>query len=110
MGRTAAPLALLTVGAGLEFDRLRGDLATTLTVSGIKTILYPALVLVGLHLAGLRGLELQAPLMLMTAPTAVMGYVMTRELGGDVKLSGAIVVGSTLVSILTITGWLVLMG
>jgi predicted permease len=48
--------------------------------------------------------------MLMTAPTAVMGYVMTRELGGDVKLSGAIVVGSTLLSIVTITGWLAWLG
>lgn len=106
LGRTAAPLALLTVGAGLEFERLRGDLATTLAVTAVKTIVYPALILAGLHLAGLQGLALQAPLMLMAAPTAVIGYVMTRELGGDVKLSGAIVIGSTLFSLLTITGWL----
>jgi predicted permease len=110
LGRTAAPLALLTVGAGLEFERLRGDLGTTLAVAGVKTILYPALILLGLRLAGLSGLALQAPLMLMTAPTAVMGYVMTRELGGDIKLSGAIVVGSTLLSVVTITGWLAWLG
>lgn len=110
LGRTAAPLALITVGAGLEFERLRGDLPTTMAVTAVKTILYPALILVGLKMAGLSGLALKAPLMLMTAPTAVIGYVMTRELGGDVKLSGAIVVGSTLFSILTITGWLVMVG
>lgn len=110
LGRTAAPLALLTVGAGLEFERLRGDLGTTLAVTAVKTILYPALILVGLRIAGLSGLALQAPLMLMTAPTAVIGYVMTRELGGDVRLSGAIVVGSTLLSMLTITGWLFWIG
>ncbi len=103
LGRTAAPLALLTVGAGLEFERLRGDLGTTLAVTGVKTIIYPILILFGLRIAGLEGLALKAPLMLMAAPTAVIGYVMTRELGGDVKLSGAIVVGSTLVSVLTIT-------
>jgi len=110
LGRTAAPLALLTVGAGLEFGRLRGDLGTTLAVTAVKTIVYPALILAGLKLAGLEGLALKASFVLMTAPTAVIGYVMTRELGGDVELSGAIVVGSTLVSILTITGWLVLVG
>ena len=110
LGRTAAPLALLTVGAGLEFERLRGDLGTTLAVTGVKTILYPILILVGLRMAGLSGLALKAPLMLMVSPTAVIGYVMTRELGGDVKLSGAIVVGSTLVSILTITAWLAWLG
>jgi hypothetical protein len=110
LGRTAAPLALLTVGAGLEFERLRGDLGTTLAVTGVKTILYPLLILVGLRMAGLSGLALKAPLMLMASPTAVIGYVMTRELGGDVKLSGAIVVGSTLVSILTITAWLAWLG
>jgi len=110
LGRTAAPLALLTVGAGLEFGRLRGDLRTTLVVTGVKTVLYPFLIFAGLRMSGLSGLALKAPLMLMVAPTAVIGYVMTRELGGDVKLSGAIVVGSTLVSILTITAWLAWLG
>lgn len=61
-----------------------------------------------------RGLELMgrtaAPLVLMTAPNAVVGYVMARELGGDVKLAGAIVVGSTLLSVLTITCWLLWLG
>lgn len=110
LGRTAAPLALITVGAGLEFERLREDLPTTLAVTLVKTVMYPALILMGLKIAGLDGLALQAPLMLMTAPTAVIAYVMTSELGGDVKLSGAIVVGSTLFSILTITAWLFWMG
>jgi predicted permease len=98
------------VGAGLEFEQLRGDLGTTLAVTAVKTVLYPLLVLVGLQMAGFSGLALKAPLMLMAAPTAVIGYVMTRELGGDVKLSGAIVMGSTLVSILTITAWLAWLG
>jgi predicted permease len=110
MGQTAAPLALLTVGAGLEFGRLRGDLATTAAVSLVKTVLYPSLILAGLKIAGLQGLDLKAPLMLMTAPAAVIGYVMTRELGGDVKLSGAIVIGSTLLSVVTITAWLAWVG
>lgn len=110
LGRTAAPLALLTVGAGLEFDRLRGDIGTTTIVSTVKNILYPALILVGLRLVGLEGLELAAPLMVMASPGAVMSYVMTRELGGDEKLAGAIVIGSTLLSVVTITGWLVWLG
>lgn len=110
LGRTAAPLALLTVGAGLEFERLRGDLGATLAITGVKTILYPILILLGLQMAGVSGMALKAHVMLMAAPAAVIGYVMTRELGGDVKLSGAIVVGSTLASILTITGWLAWLG
>lgn len=107
VGRMAAPLALLTVGAGLEFGRLRRDLRTTIAVSLVKTVLYPALILAGLRITGLEGLDLQAPLMLMIAPAAVIGYVMTRELGGDEELAGAIVIGSTLLSVATITGWLV---
>jgi len=110
LGRTAAPLALLTVGAGLEFKRLRGDLRTTLAVTAIKTIIYPILIFIGLQMAGVGGIALKAHVMLMAAPAAVIGYVMTRELGGDEKLSGAIVAGSTLFSILTIAAWLAWLG
>jgi hypothetical protein len=110
LGRTAAPLALLTVGAGLELDRLRSDLGVMLLVTVAKTIVYPALILMGLRIAGVEGLALKATVMVMAAPTAVMGHVMTRELGGDTRLSGAIVVGSTLLSILSITGWLFFWG
>lgn len=110
VGRAAAPMALLAVGSGLDFRRLRNDVTTTLLVSLTKTVAYPALVYVGLRIAGRTGPDLALPVLVMTAPAAVVGYVMARELGGDEKLAAATVIGSTALSLLTIAGWLVFLG
>jgi predicted permease len=52
----------------------------------------------------------ETPVMIMAAPTAVVSYIMARELDEDEKLAGAIVIGSTLVSLATTIGWLVFLG
>jgi predicted permease len=106
VGRTAAPLALLAVGASMDFRRLRADLRVVSFIALVKTVLYPALVFAGLRLFGVSGLDLKLPLLIVAAPTAVVTYVMAREIGGDDNLAGAAIVGSTLLSLLTITGWL----
>lgn len=106
VGRTAAPLALFAVGAGIDFRKLRADLRTVAFIALAKTVLYPALVYAGLSLVGVSGLDLKLPVMIMATPTAVVSFVMAREIGGDENLAGAAIVGSTLLSLLTITGWL----
>lgn len=110
VGRTAAPLALLAVGAGMDFRRLRADLRTTAFTALVKTIVYPALGYAGFKALGLSGADVYLPVMIMAAPTAVVSYIMARELDGDENLAGAIIVGSTLLSLVTITGWLVFLG
>ena len=110
LGYAASPLALIAVGTRMSFHRLHDDLRTTVLVSLVKTIVYPGLIYVGLRTMGLSGLELQLPLLIMTAPTAVVGYIMARELGGDENLAGAVIIGSTLMSLVTISGWLVFLG
>jgi predicted permease len=110
VGGTAAPLALLAVGAGMDLRRLRADLRTTVIVSLVKTLVYPALGYAGLRAIGLDGADVRLPVMIMAAPTAVVSYIMARELGGDEHLAGAIVAGSTLLSLATITGWLLFLG
>jgi predicted permease len=110
VGLTASPLALLVVGAGIDLRRLRADLRTATLVALTKTVLYPGLVYGGLRAVGLEGTELRLPVMIMAAPTAVVSYIMARELDGDEDLAGAIVIGSTLVSLVTTVGWLVLLG
>ena len=106
VGRIAAPLALMVVGAGLDFQRLRDDLRTTALVALTKTVLYPALVYIGLKSLGLSGPDVHLPVMIVAAPTAVVSYIMARELGGDEELAGTIVIGSTLISLATTIGWL----
>jgi predicted permease len=108
VGRTALPLALISVGAGLEFGKLRSEMAGAALVSFIKLIIYPALVYIGLFLLHVRGIDLEIPVLLMATPTAVVSYIMAKEMNGDERLAGAIVIGTTTASIVTISAWLVL--
>lgn len=109
VGRTALPLALLAVGADLDFRRLRGDFGITALVSLLKLVVYPALGLFALRALGLSGLALAAPVLLMAAPTAVVSHIMAKEMDGDHHLAGAIIIGTTTASLLTFAGWLLLL-
>ncbi len=109
VGRTALPLALLTVGADLDFRDLRGDVVSTGVVALVKLIVYPGLVALALLALGLRGPALAAPVLLMASPTAVVSFVMAREMRGDHRLAGSIVIGTTLASLVTYVGWLLVL-
>ena len=105
-GDVATPLALLVVGASLNFDRLRAETRAAVPVALVKLIVYPALVFTALRWLGLGGIGLQTPVLLLAAPTAVVSHIMAREMKGDDQLAGAIVIGSTLLSLFTISLWL----
>jgi len=106
VGRIAMPLALLSVGADLDFGRLRSDLFTASVVSAMKLLAYPALVYAGLKFLGKEGMMLQFPVLVLASPTAVVSAVMAREMKGDEQLAGAIVIGTTIYSLFTISAWL----
>jgi predicted permease len=108
VGRTALPLALLTVGADLDFRRLRGDVGATALVAVVKLAVYPALVWFVLGRLGIAGSALAAPVLLMASPTAVVSTIMAREMEGDHRLASAIVIGTTVASLVTYSAWLYL--
>lgn len=106
VGRIAMPLALISVGAGLDFGKLRAESAPTAVACFVKLIAYPALVYLGLLMLGLKDVDLQYPVLLMASPTAVVSYIMVQEMKGDEQLAAAIIIGTTLASLLTISAWL----
>jgi predicted permease len=108
VGRTALPLALISVGAGLEFGKLRAEMAGSVSASIMKLIVYPALVYAGLSMLNFEGVDLEVPVLLMASPTAVVSYIMAKEMKGDERLAGAIIIATTTASMLTISAWLVL--
>ena len=110
IGSTAAPLGLLCVGAGLEFDGLRAKLPATVAASIVRLVVHPALILLALRRLGLTGVELGVPLLIMASPTAVVSYIMAREMDGDAPLAGAIILVSTVASLATLVGWLAMLG
>ena len=70
-----------------------------LLIVGIHTYL-------GLHVLGYGGTQLSVPVLIMASPTAVVSYIMAQEMKGDGELAGSIVIGTTLFSLFTISGWL----
>ena len=110
VGRTALPLALISVGAALDLRRLRHELPITSVVVLLKLGVYPALVWLGLSWLGITGMQLKAVVLIAATPTAVASYVMSVELGGDEQLSAALIIGTTMASLPAIVLWLVALG
>ena len=110
VGRTGLPLALLAIGAGLDFRLLPREWKAALTVSLVKLVAYPALVWLALRALGVTGETLRVPVLVLASPCAVMAYIMVKEMGGDERLASAIVIGSTLLSLVTTVGWLLILG
>jgi predicted permease len=44
--------------------------------------------------------------LVMACPTAVVSYIMAREMEGDASFAGAIIIGTTVAGIATLVFWL----
>lgn len=110
VGRTALPLALISVGAALDLRRLRHELPVAGAVVVLKLGVYPALVWLGLSWLGVTGLALKAVVLIAATPTAVVSYVMSKEMGGDEQLAAGLIIGTTLAALPSTIIWLLILG
>jgi len=108
LGRVALPLALLSLGASLNFASLRGRLLHACAASAIKVGCAPLAVYLLRPLLGLSPMELRMALLFLACPAAVNTYVMAEQMGSDDALAGGIVVISTLLSLPAFTAVLVM--
>lgn len=102
IARTALGLGLLMVGAGLQVnDALRPGAATLVSVA-LKLIIFP-LIMGGLALSfGLAGETVMILVLCASVPTALNGYVLARQMGGDTQLYAAVSTVQTAASFITI--------
>lgn len=106
----ALPLALLIIGASLSFDMVQPRLKAVLSTGILKLFLMPA---VGLILFRLFNVETEAYLpaiILLASPTATVTYVMNKEMHGDSEFAVVAISVNTLLSAVTYTIWLSLVG
>ena len=102
LGSMASTLALVVLGANLQFAELKKNGRTITTVLLVRLLLLP-LVMVPLGwLIGLRGVELFLILMIYGTPVATVSYPMAQNMGGDGQLAGQLVFVSTVASLGTI--------
>jgi len=101
-GSAALGMGLIVIGAGLRIaDVLRPRIAMAIPVF-IKLFLFP-LVLVGIALAlGVRGNDLAYLALCGSVPTAMNGYLLARQLGGDAELYASVTTLQTVVSFFSI--------
>ena len=102
IARSSLGLGLLMVGAGLKLnDALRPGPAV-LTPVALKLIVFPT-IMVALALAfGLTGETVIILALCASVPTAMNGYLLARQMGGDAPLYAAVTTVQTVASFLTI--------
>lgn len=103
MGNLCTPLALLVIGASIQFSEIAHDIGPILGACANKLVLQPVvMVAIGL-LLGLSNEQLLVLFILFGVPAAANVYIVTRKMGGDAELASGIIVVSVLLSLLTMT-------
>lgn len=100
----STPLALITIGAGFSTGAAVKRWKLTAIASVIKLVLIPGIFLPVAVWMGFRNEEMVALLILTGAPTTVSSYIMAKNMGNDSVLASGIVVETTLLSSVTLTG------
>lgn len=101
LGQAAMPVALITVGAGLDFSALRADSVKVAASSALKLLIAPLVLWTTATLCGASPLAAAVAAGIGATPTAAAGYTLAREMGGDVRLIAAIITATTLLSFVT---------
>ena len=108
ISRGALAMGLFGIGAGLTANALlKFDIAHLLPVV-LKLLVMPLVALAAVTFTGLGASQLPTIILCSAVPTAMNGYVVARQLGGDAPLYAAIVTTQTLLSFFTIPFWLLI--
>lgn len=102
LGDAAMPIALICVGAGLDFTALRASGVRVAFAAAFKLTIMPALLWGAATLAGAGPLGAAVAAGLGATPTAAAGYTLAREMGGDAQLMAAIITATTILSFITL--------
>jgi len=101
LGQAAMPIALLCVGAGLDFRSLRASAAHIGAACAMKLLVMPLMLWLAAQAVGLDPLSTAVAVGIGATPTAAAGYTLSREMGGDAPLMAAIITATTLASFIT---------
>jgi predicted permease len=99
---TGTPVALILLGAQIDFKKLSGNLGPAFGASVLRLIVVPAILVPVMIAAGFRGPELGALMVAFAAPCAVTNLVMARNYNIDPPFAAQTVYLSTVLSIFTL--------
>lgn len=105
----ATPLALIGLGAGFEGRKALKEIKPTIVASLLKLVILPAVFLpLAVHM-GFTNEKLVAILIMLGSPTTVSCYIMAKNMGHKGVLTSSVVVATTFLSSITLTGYLFLL-
>ena len=102
LANTSLPLGLLSVGAALQLDELRGHVRTLIGNSLTRLLLIPAIAFLIARAIALPPVETAILVLFCALPTAPSAYVLTRQLGGDSHLMAGLITFQTLLSAISL--------
>ena len=109
LSAAATPLAMLSIGLSFEFVNMREDKKLVLTASAIKIVLLPLVFTLAAVALGFRENVLFAIYLIHAVPSAANSGVITDSMGCDGTLAGEVVLTTTLASVFTLVGGILLL-
>jgi len=98
----STPLALISLGSGIDLKVLKSKVKLSLIASIFKTVICPVIFVIPAILLGFRDAALVVIFVLFAAPTAVSSYIMAKNMKSDYELAGQIIVLTTIICPVTI--------
>jgi malonate transporter len=109
MSRAALPVALFGLGGILVRYRPEGDGRTIAMVIGIAVVLHPAIAMGMGTLLGLSTGQLRAAVISSAMAPGVNSYLFASTYGRGTRVTASAVLLGTAASVLTVSGWLVVL-
>jgi|GEM_PF-493919 len=109
MSQVATPVALVLLGAGFSFAATgvyKKQIALTCL---FRLVLIPALLVPLAILMGFNNYEIIVVFATMCAPTAIITYTISQQMGGDDALGAQLVAYASAFSLLTIFLWIIVL-
>lgn len=106
----ATPLAIITLGAEFEHTTIKENTKELIITVAAKLVIVPLVMLSAAVLLGIRGEALACVLITFGAPVAVSSFSMVQQMGGDEQLSAHVVIMSSALCLVTLFGWIYLLG
>lgn len=107
---TAIPIAIIGIGATLTRYKLNDRIGETLMITAVSLILHPTLVLLITHfILDLPKIYVQASVIISAMPPGINGYIFASLYNRAVSVAASSLVMANVFSVITITGWLLLL-
>jgi predicted permease len=103
LGQAAVPGMLIVLGLQLSRTSVRGRVGPILLATVTRLGVAPLIAIALATLLGLSGLTRQVSVIQASMPTAAMAGVLATEFGSDAEFTSAVILVSTLVSIVTLS-------